>query len=295
MPDTRTARYIPVHVGPEQGRPVAGMGQDADDPATWHLSWLRQPREIGVFRAALRRAETAVLPAGGERIQFRAPEHCEGAAEELDRWPGAQRSPEDPALWTLRLMLPGDDGLVHEDDDGQTPLERITCPTCVWRIADSRTRKRQQAGPEGPRGMAQRSQAVADAWTRLAQVERDLADQPITGEPDERYPEPGPEVRARFSELADLWERETGFLSSPRAIKEHPAHRAIVDLGPAAVRPLLERLEDRGGLWSMALREITGENDLIAPEERGRMEQIRMRWLDWGWQRGLLPRTEEGA
>ena len=60
-------------------------------------------------------------------------------------------------------------------------------------------------------------------------------------------------------------------------------------LGADAVRPLLERLERQGGFWSMALWEITGEKDLIRPEERGRIEQIRMRWLDWGWQHGLLP------
>ena len=287
-----TARYLPVHIDPKEGRPVAGLDVDRDDPGAWHLTWFRPPEELAVFRTAMRRAETAVLPQGGEIIRFRAPENCPGIAAELDGWPAAERIGNDePARWVLTLMLPGEDGLIHEDEDDRTPLDRITCPTCVQRIAESRTRRRQQTGPEGPRGMAQHSQRIAEAYARLAETERELALRPVSSGPDARYPEPGPEIRERFNTLADQWERETMFLSSPRGMARHPAHRAIVDLGAEAVRPLLERLEEQGGFWSIALREITGENDLIRPEERGRIEQIRLRWLDWGWQHGLLPPT----
>ena len=289
-----SVRYIPVHLDQQQRRPIAGLDIDEDDSRVWHLTWFRQPANIKVFRAAMRRAETAVLPHGGEFIRFQSPENCPEVTAELHDWNATEPISDARQRWELTLMLAGEDGLVHEDDDDRTPLHRITCPTCVWRIAEGRIRRRERAGPEGPRGMAQHSQRIADAYARLAEVERALVLRPISKDPDPRYPEPrypepGPELRERFNEHANQWERETHFLSNMHTAAQHPAYRAIVAMGNDAVRPLIERLDAKGGHWTMALQEITGADDLIPEAERGQVNQMRLRWLDWGWQHGLLP------
>ena len=82
-----------------------------------------------------------------------------------------------PATGTgLDLMVPGEDGFVHEDDDFRTPLARITCPTCVNRIAWSRTKKRDEAlgKGNGPKEIARHTRLIAGAYTRLAEIEENL-------------------------------------------------------------------------------------------------------------------------
>ena len=73
-------------------------------------------------------------------------------------------------------MVPGGDGCVHEDDDFRTPLARITCPTCVDRIARSRTKKREEAlgRGNGPKEMARHTRLIAEAYARLAEIEENL-------------------------------------------------------------------------------------------------------------------------
>ena len=188
-------RYIPVHLDQQQRRPIAGLDIDEDDSRVWHLTWFRQPANIKVFRAAMRRAETAVLPHGGEFIRFQSPENCPEVTAELHDWNATEPISDARQRWELTLMLAGEDGLVHEDDDDRTPLHRITCPTCVWRIAEGRIRRRERAGPEGPRGMAQHSQRIADAYARLAEVERALVLRPISKDP--RPPIPRARTRAQ--------------------------------------------------------------------------------------------------
>ena len=76
----------------------------------------------------------------------------------------------------MELITPGDDGFIHDDDDFRTPLERITCPTCVERFAKSRTAHRQDAfgKNEGPKEIAKHSRLIAEAYTRLAEIEENL-------------------------------------------------------------------------------------------------------------------------
>ncbi len=90
-----------------------------------------------------------------------------------------------------------------------------------------------------------------------------------------------PADRERFTELADLWENETVFLSNPDRIAEHRAHREIVSMGESAVPLILQRMQAQGGHWFYALRAITGANP-VKPDDRGKVAVMQQSWLEWG-------------
>lgn len=90
-----------------------------------------------------------------------------------------------------------------------------------------------------------------------------------------------PADRQRFTELADLWERETVLLSNSDRKAAHPAHREIVNMGESAVPLILERISSQGGHWFYALRAITGANP-IQPADRGNVSAMQEAWLEWG-------------
>lgn len=86
---------------------------------------------------------------------------------------------------------------------------------------------------------------------------------------------------AAFDRLADEWEFETALLSQSDQAAEHPAHRAIVDMGEPAVPLILARMQSRGGHWFHALHAITGANP-VKPAERGNVKAMQSAWLKWG-------------
>lgn len=92
-----------------------------------------------------------------------------------------------------------------------------------------------------------------------------------------------PAVATAFRTLAAEWQAATRFLSSPSAAVDHPAYRAIVDLGPAAVPLILTALADAPAPWFAALRELTGE-DPVPPGDHGRPAAAAGHWLSWGRQ-----------
>jgi hypothetical protein len=97
-------------------------------------------------------------------------------------------------------------------------------------------------------------------------------------------------LEKRFRDLEAEWNEATWFLSSPPAIVNHPAFRAIIALGPAVVPLMLRDLEQRPNLtlWVWALPEITGED--IEPDgdaAEAMMTRLARAWLRWGRERGL--------
>ena len=88
-----------------------------------------------------------------------------------------------------------------------------------------------------------------------------------------------------FRQLADQWEEETAYLSSPSQIKTHPAYETIIGMGASAVPLILERLEAQGRRWLPALRAIT-HADPVPPEDRGNAEAATAAWLAWGKRNG---------
>jgi hypothetical protein len=97
---------------------------------------------------------------------------------------------------------------------------------------------------------------------------------------------PSPALASRFRALAGEWQTATRFLSAPSAAVEHPAYRAIVALGPAAVPLILADLAVAPDPWFAALREMTGV-DPVPPADRGHPRAAAEHWLAWGRARGL--------
>lgn len=85
----------------------------------------------------------------------------------------------------------------------------------------------------------------------------------------------------RFQKLADQWENETALLSSSDKAAEHPAHRAIVNMGTPVVSLILKRMHSQGGHWFHALYDITGAAP-VKPIERGNVRAMQAAWQEWG-------------
>ena len=136
-----------------------------------------EEHEMAVVQQARRMLDAAknvVLPNGGERIVFICGADQEAMRVELGKRVASEVSREGDR-YTIELIVPDENGLIH-DDDFRTPLHRITCTTCVSRIAESRTQRRLDARikREGPKAIAVHSRLIAEAYTRLAETEEAL-------------------------------------------------------------------------------------------------------------------------
>ena len=89
-----------------------------------------------------------------------------------------------------------------------------------------------------------------------------------------------------FQALAAEWRAATRFAAAPSATAEHPAYRAIIDLGPDTVPLILAALADAPDPWFAALRELTGA-DPVPPADRGRPAAATGHWIAWGRARGM--------
>ena len=116
-----------------------------------------------------------MLRNGGDRLVGTCRPDQADLRAELEKWPPSIVS-RDGDRYTLLPITPADDGLIHEDLDFRTPLQRITCPTCVENISQFRITRRQKAfgNNEGPKEIAKHSRLVAEAYTRLAEIEDNL-------------------------------------------------------------------------------------------------------------------------
>jgi hypothetical protein len=95
------------------------------------------------------------------------------------------------------------------------------------------------------------------------------------------------DVEREFRELAEKWREETGFSSSVTKKMNHPAYRAIVEMGQPVVPYLLRELRDRPALWFEALKTITGQSP-VPVEANSDPRQAREEWLKWGRAKGLI-------
>ena len=164
-------RNITIHIG--RDGPSVSV-RETETPGTWELEWTGDIEQRHA-RRMLKAAENAVLQNGGERILLTCSADQEILSAELDKWPPSIVSRAGDRC-AMELITPGDDGFIHDDDDFRTPLERITCPTCVERFTKSRTKQRQDAfgKREGPKEIAKHSRLVAEAYARLAEIEENL-------------------------------------------------------------------------------------------------------------------------
>jgi hypothetical protein len=96
---------------------------------------------------------------------------------------------------------------------------------------------------------------------------------------------PAETVEERFRRLADVWERETAYLSSMSAASAHPAYQEIITLGPTVVPLLLRDLCLNHTHWFAALRTITGVNPVPA-SAAGNIPKMAEAWLRWAKDNG---------
>ena len=170
-PLVRSMQQVQINIGTDG--PEIHV-RETETPGTWGLMW------TGVLdskqaRRMLRAAEDIVLSRGGERISLRCGEDEEALRDRLDRYPPDSVS-KDGARYTVDLIVPGKDGFVHDDYDFRTPLNRVTCPTCVKRFIESRTERREEIlkTRPGSQVVAEYTRLVAEAYTRLAEIEETL-------------------------------------------------------------------------------------------------------------------------
>jgi hypothetical protein len=88
-----------------------------------------------------------------------------------------------------------------------------------------------------------------------------------------------------FMKLVSTWKQETRGISATTELAMHPAYQQIIGLGELAVPLLLKELEQKSGRWFWALKAITRE-DPVAPESRGRTQEMVKAWLEWGRKNG---------
>jgi hypothetical protein len=88
-------------------------------------------------------------------------------------------------------------------------------------------------------------------------------------------------VEQRFRRLESIWTMETGYLSDPKEIVNHPAFQAIIRLGDPVVPFMMRDLEELPRLWVWALPEITGA-DPVPASDRGNIRRMSAAWLQWG-------------
>jgi hypothetical protein len=95
-------------------------------------------------------------------------------------------------------------------------------------------------------------------------------------------------VQQEFSQLADVWQRETAHQSNMTKRVMHPAYQRIIGMGPAVIPFILERFrQGRLEHWFWALSAITGENP-ITEDMAGNIEKMAKAWVQGGTVNGYL-------
>jgi len=88
-------------------------------------------------------------------------------------------------------------------------------------------------------------------------------------------------IEERFQKEAEIWERETGFLSATPMRVLHPSYQTIMAMGPEIVPLLLRDLQKTRRHWFWALRHLTGA-DPVSEKDRGNLDKMIAAWIEWG-------------
>ena len=89
---------------------------------------------------------------------------------------------------------------------------------------------------------------------------------------------------ARFEELADRWEDETGHFSSPLRKTKHPCFADMLQIGGNIIPWVMKRLKARTVFWYLILERIGSDPPRI--DAAGDMNKLRRLWLEWGRKNG---------
>jgi len=96
-------------------------------------------------------------------------------------------------------------------------------------------------------------------------------------------------IHDRFQKLRDDWKSKTRHLSNTAQISLVFSYQTIIGMGTPVVPLILAELEKRPEHWFWALEAITGENP-VAQGDAGDVEASARAWVEWGKQKGLLPK-----
>jgi hypothetical protein len=96
------------------------------------------------------------------------------------------------------------------------------------------------------------------------------------------------DIAKRFQELSDRWREDTAELSSIPDIVTHPSYLQIIGLGRAVLPFILEDLEREPNHWFIALSALSGGQNPVRPEHRGRLRDMAHDWLTWGRAHGYI-------
>ena len=94
-------------------------------------------------------------------------------------------------------------------------------------------------------------------------------------------------VAERFGQLSRRWREEIALMSSPEDMYSVATYLQLVKLGRAAIPWILLTLQSEGGHWFHLLK-VLSEDDPVLHSERGNIQKMRERWLEWGRKRKLL-------
>ena len=162
-------------------RQILLQANDADPPAlldetsqpgTWSLTGTEWNRR----RTTLNRAVTLALQNGAKRLLFPG---MNTSDPDYPFTKGSNNTRHEDGGTVMELIVPAQDGEVHDDYDRRTPVSQITCCTCLTRIAEGRVMDRAEAMAKGKthraRSAAQHARRIAEAYQRLADVEDTIA------------------------------------------------------------------------------------------------------------------------
>jgi hypothetical protein len=91
----------------------------------------------------------------------------------------------------------------------------------------------------------------------------------------------------QFGALSKQWREEVGAESSLSKITGNMNYLRIISLGKKAVPLILRDLQREPAPWFLALRAITGEQN-VGREYAGNFKQMADSWISWGREKGYI-------
>ena len=164
---------------------AAAVLTETGDPGTWSAAGTGWGRP----NALLNRAVELALQNGADRLLFPGMTASDPDYPFRMSW---HCTKEEDGDTVLELVVPDRDGEVHDDYDRRMPVSRITCSTCLTRIAEGRVIDRAEAmehgGEHRARSAAQHARRIAEAYQRLAEIEELIASEWESQNPGQESP-----------------------------------------------------------------------------------------------------------
>jgi len=91
----------------------------------------------------------------------------------------------------------------------------------------------------------------------------------------------------KFNRLLNQWQEESIVMSSITEMVMLPSYQAIIGMGPAVVRLILNELKHDPDYFFWALEAITGDNPVM-PEDEGNLDRMTNAWIKWGQENGII-------